>query len=69
MVRNKSDIEVQLQRTGPLGPAAATQPPRSTSLVKIGTNNPQGPIELAYTVTNFLIAPGEGLPVTLTVGQ
>ncbi len=69
MVRNKSDIEVQLQRTGSLGPATATLPPRSTSLVKIGTNNPQGPIELAYTVTNFLIAPGEGLPVTLTVGQ
>ena len=38
-------------------------------LVKIGTGNPQGPIELAYTVTNFLIAPGEGLPVRLTVGE
>ena len=27
----------------------------------------EAPVELAYTVQNFLIGPGKGLPVTLTV--
>ncbi len=68
-VRNKSDIELQLERTGSVGPATVTLPPQSTSMVKIGTNDPNGPIELAYKVTNFLVAPGEGLEVAVTVGE
>ncbi len=68
-VRNKSDIEIQLERTGSIGPETATLPPQSTTMVKIGTGNPEGPLELAYKVTNFLVAPGEGLEVSVAVGE
>jgi hypothetical protein len=68
-VRNKSDIELQLERTGSIGPETATLPPQSTSMVKIGTGHPEGPIELVYRVTNYLVAPGEGLEVSVTVGK
>lgn len=68
-VRNKSDIEVQLERMGSVGPATVTLPAQSTSMVKIGTGDPSRPIELAYRVTNFLVAPGEGLDVSVTVGE
>lgn len=68
-VRNNSDIEIVLERTGSIGPATATLPPQSTSMVKIGTSNPEGPIALSYKVTNFLVAPGEGLEVSVTVGE
>ena len=65
----RSDIEIQLARTGSVGPATLTLPAQSTSLVKIGTDNPDGPFDLAYEVTNFLVAPGEGLEVFVTVGE
>ena len=68
-VRNKSDIEVVLQRTGSVGPSEVTLPPQSTSLIKIGTSDPDAPIALSYKVTNFLVAPGEGLEVSVTVGE
>jgi len=68
-VRNKSDIEIQLERTGSIGPATTTLPAQSTSVVKIGTSNPEALIDLSYKVTNFLIAPGEGLEVSVTVGE
>ena len=42
-------------------------PARSTSLVKIGTKTPDKPLELKYTATNFLVAPGKSLDVVLRV--
>ncbi len=66
-VRNLSDVDVHLKRSGEVGPAAIELPAGSTSLVKIGTGKPDDRLELRYTVTNFLIAPGEGLPVKLEV--
>ncbi len=66
-MRNTSDVDVKLKRTGNVGPAELTLPAQSTSLVKIGTSKPEEPIELAYEATNFLIAPGTGLPVTWQV--
>jgi hypothetical protein len=68
-VSNKSDIEIQLERTGSVGPGTLTLPAQSTSMVKIGTGSPESPIDLSYEVTNFLIAPGEGLPISVTVGE
>lgn len=67
--RNNSDIQIQLERTGSVGPATATLPPQSTSMVKISTSDPNAPLELAYKVTNFLAAPNEGLDVSVTVGE
>ena len=68
-VTNKSDIEIQLERTGSVGPATTTLPPQSTSMVKINTNDPKAPLDLAYKVTNFLVAPNEALQVAVTVSE
>jgi hypothetical protein len=66
-MRNTSDVDVKLKRTGKAGPAELVLPAQSTSVVKIGTSNPGEPIELAYEATNFLIAPNTGLLVTWQV--
>lgn len=66
-IRNSSDVDVKLKRTGNVGPAELVLPAQSTSMAKIGTSKPDEPIELAYEVTNFLIAPNAGLPVTWRV--
>jgi hypothetical protein len=68
-MENVCDLEVKLKRTGNLGPVELVLPARSVSLVKIGTSRPAEPPELAYTATNFLIAPEQGLPVTLKIPQ
>jgi hypothetical protein len=51
------------------GPATTVLPPRSTSMVKIDTDTPEAPIELAYKVTNFLVAPGKCYELSLTIGE
>jgi len=66
-VANRMDVEVQLERTGSAGPASITLPPRSTTMVRIGTKSPNEPVDLTYEATNFLVAPGEGLSVSVTV--
>ena len=66
-VKNVSDVDIQLQRTGNVGPAEVTLPARSTYLLKIRANRSAGPLELKYTVANFWIAPEQGLPVTLRI--
>jgi hypothetical protein len=68
-IRNACDVEINLQRTGDLGPPNLTLPARAVTLVKIGTPNPTEPLELSYTATNLLIGPEEGLPVTLRVAD
>ncbi len=68
-IENSSDVAVRLRRTGNRGPAELTLPAGTTSLVKIGGAGPDRPLELRYTATNFLIAPEQGLPVTLTVPE
>ena len=55
------------QRTGKLGPAQVTLPARGTIVAKISLKTPQEPVELSYTATNLLIAPGKGLPVTVKI--
>lgn len=64
-VRNLSDADFVLQRTGQLGPQTATLPARTTSLVKVNTPAPAKPLVLEYTVTNLWIAPKTGLPVRI----
>lgn len=66
-VRNLSDADFVLQRTGQLGPQTATLPARTTSLVKVNTPTPAKPLVLEYTVTNLWIAPETGLPVRIHV--
>jgi len=66
-IRNVSAVDVRLERTGGAGPSELELPARSTSVVKIATAKPDELLELRYTATNFLIAPGEGLPIVLAI--
>lgn len=70
-VKNCSDIAIDLERTGNLGPGQITLAANATTILKtgIGAKDGEAPtkIELSYTARNFLIAPGKGLPVTLNV--
>jgi len=66
-IRNSSHVDVQLQRTGPVGPATLTLPADSTSLVKVDAAQPRESVDLKYQVTNFLVAPKTGLEVVFTV--
>ena len=64
-IHNACDVEITLKKTQGPGPAQLVLPARATSLVKVPVKDPAKPLELSYTATNFLIAPGEGLPVVL----
>ncbi|MBC8876976.1 MAG: histidinol-phosphatase [Planctomycetes bacterium] len=66
-IENVCDLDVHLERTGSVGPAELELPARTTYLLNIRTKRPADPIEMAYTATNLLIAPEQGLPVTLRI--
>jgi hypothetical protein len=66
-ITNNSAIDIELQRTGRKGPPSLTLPANDTITVKVKTKNGQRKVNLPYLATNFLIAPGEGLPVDLTI--
>jgi hypothetical protein len=72
-IRNNSDIDIDLQRAGTLGPEKLTLAANATTILKTGTGTNAeteevpAQIELSYTARNFLIAPEKGLPVTLTI--
>jgi hypothetical protein len=66
-LHNDCEMDIELARSGAIGPEALTLPARSTSLVRIGTSGISGPLALSYVATNFRIAADKGLPVTITV--
>ncbi|MBN1853231.1 MAG: hypothetical protein JW829_10925 [Pirellulales bacterium] len=66
-VRNASHVPIRAVRAGAIGPAEAILPPRSTSLLELRVPKPDEPIDLEYTITNFLIAPEAGLPVKIRI--
>lgn len=66
-IRNRSEVDIQLERTGGSGPAKLVLPAGTVSLVKIGAADPTKPIQLEYTAVNFLVAPKKALTVTLTI--
>ena len=66
-VRNVSDADIHLERSGKLGPAQLDLPAGTTSLVQLAALKVSGPLELKYTAKNFLIAPGTGLPAVLRI--
>jgi hypothetical protein len=68
-IENTCDLDVKLRRTGSLGPAELTLPARTTTLLKVNVPDPAAPVELTYTAANFLVAPGEGLPITLRIAE
>jgi hypothetical protein len=64
-VHNRSDLEFHLTRTAGPGPAELDLPPRSVYSLKVRRGAAAAPIEMGYTVDNFLVEPEQGLAVTL----
>jgi hypothetical protein len=70
-IKNSSDIDIDLERAGTLGPDKVTLQANTTTILKTATGataeDAPEQIELSYVADNFLIAPDKGLPVTLTI--
>ncbi|MBM4023854.1 MAG: histidinol-phosphatase [Planctomycetes bacterium] len=66
-ITNDSDLALELQRTGKLGPQEVILPARTSLRASINVAGAEKPVELSYVVGNFLIAPEKGLPVSLVV--
>jgi hypothetical protein len=64
-IRNDSDVPIQLQRAGKIGPRDLHVPANSVLRVRIDVENVEKPLELSYVAGNFLIGPDRGLPVNL----
>lgn len=63
-VKNSSDIEFTLKGVGQTVPADVNLPANSSVILKTKKQGRDDKINLRYTVTNLLIEPGKGLPVT-----
>ncbi len=66
-IRNVCHADIRLERSGKIGPAQLDLPALTTSLVQISVSKAAGPLDLAYTAKNLLVAPGAGLPVVLRI--
>jgi hypothetical protein len=70
-IKNKSDIDIDLEKAGTPGPSQLTLAANATTILKTGTGSKAeedpAQIELSYIARNFLIAPVKGLPVTLAI--
>ncbi len=62
-VRNRSPFDLRLRRTAGPGPNRADLPAETVSLLRVRVPANGTPVEFAYTVENFLVAPETGLPV------
>jgi hypothetical protein len=67
MLRNNSDLAVELQRVGKAGPVTLSLPANSATRVRVGVDSLEKPVELTYNAANFVIGPQKGLPVTFTL--
>ena len=68
-VRNRSPFDLKLSRTAGPGPERIELPATTVSLLKIRLPENGTATEFAYTVDNFLIEPGIGLPVVRRLAQ
>jgi hypothetical protein len=66
-IRNDSDLPIELQRVGKLGPKDMNLPANTSARVKIDVARTEEQIELTYVANNFLVAPKKGLPVKLVI--
>jgi hypothetical protein len=62
-LRNDSDLPMELQQVGKLGPKELNLPPNTSTRVKINVSGAEEQIALTYTANNFLVAPEKGMPV------
>jgi len=66
-LRNGSDLPLELERAGRMGPKELTLPPNGVIRVKLNASGEDKAVELSYNVKNFLIGPDRGLPVNLAI--
>jgi 3',5'-nucleoside bisphosphate phosphatase len=66
-IRNASIIPMDLERVGTQGPEKLTLPANATTVWRSKVDQDAKPAKWSYVVRNFLIAPGKGLPVDLTI--
>ena len=66
-MNNHALIDIQLERSGKVGPAAITIPARSSVIVKSKVPTDATRVQLSYVVKNFLIEPDKGLPVEFSI--
>lgn len=66
---NNCDLNIRMTRLGEAGPDELLLP--AVGSVTVSLKFPKGAeqVELNYTAENMLIAPGKGLPVTITVAR
>ena len=60
---NDSDIALNLERAGSMGPKELSIPANGRALVKLKVPSAGLPVELSYVARNLVIGPKAGLPV------
>ena len=66
-VRNRCDIDIEMERVGKQEPRAVTLAANATTIFETGVDETAEVAELSYVVRNFRVAPEKGLPVTLKI--
>jgi hypothetical protein len=64
---NHCDVALELERAGKLGPKSVSVPPHASTLIRAKVPASSEPHKFEYAVSNFLVAPAKGLPVSLEV--
>ena len=65
-IANKCDLNIELKRTGMVGPEEVVLPAMGTTTIKLRVPKDVKDIELAYVADNMLVAPQKGLAVKLS---
>jgi hypothetical protein len=65
-IANNCDLNIELKRTGAIGPEEIVLPAMGKTKIKIRVRKDAKTTKLSYIASNMLIAPGKGLPVKLT---
>ena len=65
-IANKCDLNIELKRTGMVGPEEVILPAMGTATIKLRVQKDVKDLELAYVAENMLVAPAKGLAVKLT---
>lgn len=66
-IKNLCELEIRLERVGPVGPAKIVLPARASSLARFNVPARQRSEGLSYRVLNFLIGPDQPLRVKLAI--
>ncbi len=66
-IRNDSDLPIELERAGKLGPKELNLAANTSTRVRVAVAGGKNPLELPYMANSFLIAPEKAMPVNLVM--